>query len=203
MTSSQEQNFGPSDYPLPVVDTKGFSEAAEFVTADGPDAVSTNIERAFRIAQINNRIMTATVADVLQTNGYVEQEAMSAALTSVGLTHLLLHTQARINQGIAGVDMSDDRYTLPIVAETTVDAFFAGASERAIATGRTPYDDLAAQNPLIPQALSLFELPIGNGHAATRPNQAAEIAAIAAHGLLREQATIDAMNQQWGMGPLG
>jgi hypothetical protein len=190
----------PDEYPLPVV-TAAAAEAVMGFIAEREDHVE-GIEAAFDFAKDNNGELVMEIGEMLLALGYTDPESRAAALSAVGITHMLLHAQARIDRGLPPVDMTSDEYFLPVVTEDGVSAALAGADERAAAIGMTLFEELEASNRWLVDVQRGLGYPIGY-NALGSATQAAEIATVATHAMLREQASIDALNAQFGGGPLG
>lgn len=167
-----------------------------------PEGHEAAKQAAFGLAEAYNPEIVREIGDALQNSGYNDGESMGVAELVLGTTHLLLLAQARRNQGLPPIDTTSDIYPLPVVTADAVTALLAGYRERLIAQGLTSYEDLVRHNEWIAKTVKLMDYRIGEG-SADRPTQAAEITAIALHAMLREQAAIDASEQQLGGGLLG
>lgn len=188
----------PDEYPLPVVRGEALIAVMDAYTKDD-DGVSERVEidaeAAFEFMAAHNFGIVDAIDGTLRTAGY-GADTIGVTKLSMALTHALLHAQARIDRGLPGIDPSSDEYFLPVVTQDAALAYFTGEVAAAQALGINPYDELQQRNEFIPFVVrNCTELPIGSGPAGGRASYAAEFAAIATHGLLREQATMDAFGQ--------
>jgi len=136
----------------------------------------------------NPRLVGAT-AMALQAGGYAEEGAKRAGHFSMITTHLLLDMQTRSDRKAGGQPVDDEGYYLPMVTQTAVQELFSVKKLRN-------YRYAMVTNPCIPGALNKFPFSVvGGGMGASRGCQAAELAYVVAHGLLREQARFDALSE--------
>ena len=196
----------PDEYPLPVVGGEAANVVMDAIVV-GDDGVServtVNAQAEFEFMRRHNPEIFEAIAGTIESTGLLDAETAGAAKLGMGVTHALLHAQARVDKGLPPIDPDSDEYHLPVVTREAALSFFTGEAARQRAMGaETPFDDFQEHNPFIPFILrNVSGLPIGTGMHGGAASYVAEFAAITTQGLLREQATMDAF--AGGNGPLG